>query len=55
MEPTQDIAAYALALFITAFIPGPGITALVARSAAQGPVAGAAMTAGLLLGDLNDC
>ena len=51
MEPTQDIAAYALALFITAFIPGPGITALVARSAAQGPVAGAAMTAGLLLGD----
>lgn len=51
MVLTQDVAAYAVALLVTAIIPGPGITALVARSAAQGPLVGAAMTAGLMLGD----
>ncbi len=52
MVSPADVIAYALALAIAAVIPGPGITALVARSAAQGPLAGAAMTAGLIGGDL---
>jgi len=52
MVPAQDIAAYALALLVAAAVPGPGITALIARSAAQGAAAGSAMMFGLILGDL---
>jgi len=53
MLPMHDIVAYALALSVAAAVPGPGITALVARTAGQGAAAGAAMTAGLILGDLT--
>ena len=35
-----DIAAYTVALGIAAAIPGPGITALVARSVGSGTAAG---------------
>lgn len=52
MISIADVSAYALALLVAAAVPGPGITALVARSAAQGSAAGAAMTFGLILGDL---
>ncbi len=47
-----DITAYALALGVAAAIPGPGITALVARSIGSGPRAGFAMLLGLICGDL---
>lgn len=52
MIAITDIAAYALALGIAAVIPGPGITALVARSVGSGTSAGFAMLAGITLGDL---
>lgn len=47
-----DAVAYALALGVAAAIPGPGITALVARSVGSGSSAGYAMLAGLICGDL---
>jgi len=47
-----DMIAYALALGIAAAIPGPGMTALVARSIGSGASAGFAMLAGLIVGDL---
>ncbi|MEE9321137.1 MAG: LysE family translocator [Granulosicoccus sp.] len=50
LEPTQ-LLAYALALGIAAAIPGPGMTALVARTIGSGMALGFAMLAGLLLGD----
>jgi threonine/homoserine/homoserine lactone efflux protein len=46
------ISAYAFALFVVALIPGPGITALVARSLGSGLTEALAMAAGLMLGDL---
>ncbi len=46
-----DILAYAIALGVAAGIPGPGITALVARSISGGTIAGYAMLVGLILGD----
>jgi len=47
-----DVLAYAFALGVAAAIPGPGITALVARTVSGGSVAGYAMLSGLILGDL---
>lgn len=47
-----DMLAYTLALGIAAAIPGPGITALVARSVGSGARAGFAMLGGLIIGDL---
>lgn len=44
--------AYALALGIAAAIPGPGITALIARSVGSGSVAAYAMLGGLIVGDI---
>lgn len=52
MITITDIAAYALALGIAAAIPGPGITALVARSVGSGSRAGFALLGGIVLGDL---
>ena len=52
LEPTQ-ILAYAAALAVAAAIPGPGMTALVARSVSSGASMGFAMLAGLILGDLT--
>ncbi|MFK7853894.1 MAG: LysE family translocator [Granulosicoccus sp.] len=48
----NDALAYAAALGIAAAIPGPGMTALVARSVGQGAKAGFAMLFGLIIGDL---
>lgn len=51
LDPTQ-VLAYAVALGIAAAIPGPGMTALVARAAGSGPGAAFAMLGGLVVGDL---
>ena len=47
-----DAIAFGLALGVAAAIPGPGITALVARTVSGGKPAGYALLAGLILGDL---
>jgi len=47
-----SLLSYALALAIAVAIPGPGITALVARTVTGGIRAGYAMWLGLALGDL---
>lgn len=48
----SQLIAYTIALGIAAAIPGPGMTALVARSVANGAKSGFAMLSGLILGDL---
>lgn len=52
LEPTQ-ILTYIAALAVAAAIPGPGMTALVARSVGSGALTGFVMLAGLILGDLT--
>lgn len=49
---TVQIISYITALGLAAIIPGPGMTALVARSVSGGAVTGFIMLAGLILGDL---
>ncbi len=51
ITPT-DLIAYIVALGVAAAIPGPGMTALVARSVGSGARAGFAMLTGLIVGDL---
>lgn len=51
MTPST-IATYALALFVVALIPGPGITALVARALGTTFRESLAMAVGISLGDL---
>ncbi|WKV52724.1 LysE family translocator [Dickeya fangzhongdai] len=51
LEPAQ-ILAYITALGLAAAIPGPGMTALVARSVSGGAITGFTMLAGLIIGDL---
>ncbi len=48
----ETLAAMAVALAIAAATPGPGVLAIVSRSIARGFRDGAAMSAGLILGDL---
>ena len=43
MISTAELLAYTIALGIAAAIPGPGMTALVARSVGSGAVAGFCM------------
>ena len=52
MLDITQILSYALALGVAAAIPGPGITALVARSVGNGPIAASVMLFGLIIGDL---
>ncbi|ECJ2934388.1 LysE family translocator [Salmonella enterica subsp. enterica] len=52
MLGTVQIISYITALGLAAIIPGPGMTALVARSVSGGAVTGFIMLAGLILGDL---
>lgn len=52
LDATQ-IITYATALGVAAAIPGPGMTALMARSISAGAAAGFAMLTGLILGDLT--
>ncbi len=53
MLETTQILTYVAALSVAAAIPGPGMTALVARSVSSGALTGFAMLAGLILGDLT--
>ena len=46
------ISTYALALFVAVLIPGPGITALVARALGSSRREAVAMAVGVMLGDL---
>ena len=52
MLDVAQALAYTAALGVAAAIPGPGITALVARAAGSGPGAAFAMLGGLVVGDL---
>lgn len=52
MIGVTEALTYALALGVAAAIPGPGMTALVARSVGHGANAGFAMLLGLIIGDL---
>ncbi|NIF20440.1 LysE family translocator [Candidatus Pantoea multigeneris] len=52
MLGTAQILSYVAALGLAAAIPGPGMTALVARSVSGGAITGFTMLAGLILGDL---
>lgn len=53
MLDVTQIITYATALGVAAAIPGPGMTALMARSISAGAAAGFAMLTGLILGDLT--
>ncbi|KGD71258.1 LysE family translocator [Pantoea vagans] len=52
MSATAQVISYMAALGLAAAIPGPGMTALVARSVSGGAITGFTMLAGLILGDL---
>lgn len=52
MLGTAQIFSYMAALGLAAAIPGPGMTALVARSVSGGAITGFTMLTGLILGDL---
>ncbi|PZL89985.1 LysE family translocator [Pantoea sp. ARC270] len=52
MSGIAQVISYVAALGLAAAIPGPGMTALVARSVCGGAVSAFAMLAGLILGDL---
>jgi threonine/homoserine/homoserine lactone efflux protein len=47
-----DMITFVVALGVAALIPGPGMTALVARSVSSGATVGFAMLGGLIMGDL---
>lgn len=51
MEPA-GLILFSSALFIAAASPGPGIAAIVARVLGRGPKGAAALSAGIILGDL---
>ncbi len=53
MLDSAQILTYMTALAVAAAIPGPGMTALVARSVGSGALTGFTMLAGLILGDLT--
>ncbi len=52
MLGTTQIISYIAALGLAAAIPGPGMTALVARSVSGGAITGFTMLTGIILGDL---
>ena len=47
----ESAIAFAIGIFFLALSPGPGLAAIVSRALASGPVAGLAVTGGLVLGD----
>ncbi|MBW1214707.1 LysE family translocator [Pantoea allii] len=52
MPANAELLPYVLALGLAAAIPGPGMTAIVARSLNGGSLAGLAALAGVIMGDL---
>ena len=53
MLELSQVFTYIAALAIAVAIPGPGLTALVARSVSSGALTGFAMLGGMILGDLT--
>jgi threonine/homoserine/homoserine lactone efflux protein len=47
----ETAVAFAIAMFFLALSPGPGLATIVSRALASGPVAGLAVTGGLVLAD----
>src|SRR5262245_59661962 len=43
--------AFGIAMFFLALSPGPGLATIISRTLASGPLAGLAVTAGLVLAD----
>src|SRR5215470_4689644 len=43
--------AFSVAMFFLAASPGPGLATIISRALASGPIAGLAVTAGLVLAD----
>src|SRR5262245_19228830 len=50
MSPESAIA-FAIGMFFLALSPGPGLATIISRALASGPVAGLAVTGGLVLAD----
>jgi threonine/homoserine/homoserine lactone efflux protein len=50
MTPDSAIA-FAIGMFFLALSPGPGLATIVSRALASGPIAGLAVTGGLVLAD----
>ena len=47
----ESAIAFAIGMFFLALSPGPGLATIISRALASGPVAGLAVTAGLVLAD----
>lgn len=47
----ETAIAFAIGIFLLALSPGPGLATIVSRALASGPLAGLAVTAGLVLAD----
>lgn len=47
----ESAVAFAIGMFFLAISPGPGLAAILSRALSSGPVAGLAVTGGLVLGD----
>ena len=47
----ESAIAFAIGMFLLALSPGPGLATIVSRALASGPLAGLAVTAGLILAD----
>jgi threonine/homoserine/homoserine lactone efflux protein len=51
MMTIESGVAFAIGMFFLALSPGPGLATIISRVLASGPVAGLAVTGGLVLGD----
>jgi threonine/homoserine/homoserine lactone efflux protein len=47
----ESAIAFAIGMFFLALSPGPGLATIISRALASGPIAGLAVTAGLVLAD----
>ena len=47
----ESAIAFAIGMFLLALSPGPGLATIISRALASGPLAGLAVTAGLILAD----
>lgn len=47
----ESAIAFAIGMFLLALSPGPGLATILSRTLASGPIAGLAVTAGLVLAD----
>jgi len=49
----ESAIAFAIGMFFLALSPGPGLATIISRALASGPMAGLAVTAGLVLADFS--